>query len=607
MLLSALLFGSLNKTRSSYPPNSLLRRAPRILRNSERNKFACMTIYANMEDERPLNGDLPSFVPVETILKEDVTPISVDTDKPGSLMMNLETRELFLSNDAASPQQQQHHQQQQQQPQQQQFVLSANGKSSSNLAKDMDAGAMAAGAKQWDCNLCSPLLKKALQRERLQALRQNPSYREMERLRQRSMMQLKRQDPGFRALERERQRARMQLRRQDPSFRAMERERQRRRMRLKRRDPAFREREREQQKTRLLVKRSADKLPIALDASSSSSSALTATSNSIVSSQASSQLALPPPPHHQTLPLQSHMPHSSSSHSQSQQPLPSSQQHSKGAPLGNCLVPHDMQKQRDATALYGHLQRIVGYHNLLQGRPHPDDPGSSFKSPYFAGEQSSGLMGRRMGGPQGHNGGSSKAVVPAGAGRQKSFLDGGPCHPLGEVFTAPYPTMRDQGLSSTGPQPCGALDGPPLLHPATSADGGRNSHPALLGSGTEMLPPVPDCPECLEAQRQRSQCGLCQGEEQQQLVAVGSSGRSLGRRRSSRQSTERFRCTVCAKEFGMKHHLKEHYKSHGDRNLCCPHCDYRTCYGYALRRHVIIRHDRPAARQAQVIQQLTVQ
>lgn len=66
---------------------------------------------------------------------------------------------------------------------------------------------------------CSPGLKKALQRERLQVLRQNPSYREMERLRQRSMMQLKRQDPSFRALERERQRARMQLRRQDPSFR----------------------------------------------------------------------------------------------------------------------------------------------------------------------------------------------------------------------------------------------------------------------------------------------------------------------------------------------------------------------------------------------------
>ncbi|KAK8780283.1 hypothetical protein V5799_018376 [Amblyomma americanum] len=556
-----------------------------------------MIIYANMEGERPLNGDLPSFVPVETILKEDGSPISVDTDKPGSLMMNLETRELFLSNDAASPQQQQQQQQHQQQPQQQQFALSANEKSP-NLAKDMDVG-----AKQWDCNLCSPLLKKALQRERLQALRQNPSYREMERLRQRSMMQLKRQDPSFRALERERQRARMQLRRQDPSFRAMERERQRRRMRLKRRDPAFREREREQQKSRLLVKRSADKLPMALDASSSSSSALTATSTSIVSSQSSSQLALPPPPHHQALPLQSHMPHPSSSHPQSQQP-PSSQQHGKGAPLGNCLMPHEMQKQRDATALYGHLQRIVGYHNLLQGRPHPEDPGSSFKSPYFAGEPSGSLVGRRMGGPQGHHGGSSKAVVPVGGGRQKSFLDGGPCHPLGEVFAASYPTMRDQGLSSAGAQPCGALDGPPLLHAATSADGGRNSHPALLGSGADMLPSVPDCPECLEAQRQRSQCGLCQGEEQQ---AMGPSGRSSGRRRSSRQSTERFRCTVCAKEFGMKHHLKEHYKSHGDRNLCCPHCDYRTCYGYALRRHVIIRHDRPAARQAQVIQQLTVQ
>ncbi|KAL1470679.1 hypothetical protein MTO96_024096 [Rhipicephalus appendiculatus] len=268
-----------------------------------------MISHASMEGDRPLNGDLPSFVPVETILKEDVNPITI-----------------------------------------------------SNLPKDIDLT-----AKQWDCNLCSPLLRKALQRERLQAMRQNPSYREMERLRQRSMMQLKRQDPGFRALERERQRARMQLRRQDPSFRAMERERQRRRMRLKRRDPAFREREREQQKTRLLVKRSGDKLPVALDVSSSSSS--TPASTPAISTQAPSQLALPAPPHQQTSghTLQSHAPAhhpSSSPHPQSQQS--NSQQHGKGAgTLGNCLVPHDIQK-RDATALYGHLQRIVGYHNLLQ-------------------------------------------------------------------------------------------------------------------------------------------------------------------------------------------------------------------------------------------------
>ncbi|KAH6935241.1 hypothetical protein HPB50_004810 [Hyalomma asiaticum] len=458
----------------------------------------------------------------------------------------------------------------------------------------------------------SPLLRKALQRERLQAMRQNPTYREMERLRQRSMMQLKRQDPSFRALERERQRARMQLRRQDPSFRAMERERQRRRMRLKRRDPAFREREREQQKTRLLVKRSGDKLPVALDASSSSSS--TPVSTPAISTQApSSQLSLPAPPHQQTSghALQSHTTahHPSSSHPQSQQSTP--QQHGKGtSTLSNCLVPHDIQK-RDATALYGHLQRIVGYHNLLQARPpHSEEPGSSFKSPYFGGEPSSSLMGRRMvGAPQGHHGSgggsssSSKGSHPSvGGGRQKGFLDGGPCHPLGEMFAASYPTMRDQGLAAAaGAQPCGSLDGPPLLHAATSAEGGggrgSSSHPAaILGSG-DMLPSVPDCPECLEAQRQRSQCGLCQGEDQQAVTGGRPSGR---RQRSSRQSTERFRCTVCAKEFGMKHHLKEHYKSHGDRNLCCPHCDYRTCYGYALRRHVIIRHDRPAARQAQM-------
>ncbi|KAL3225884.1 hypothetical protein MRX96_025357 [Rhipicephalus microplus] len=484
-----------------------------------------------MEGDRPLNGDLPSFVPVETILKEDI----------------------------------------------------------SNLPKDIDLT-----TKQWDCNLCSPLLRKALQRERLQAMRQNPSYREMERLRQRSMMQLKRQDPGFRALERERQRARMQLRRQDPSFRAMERERQRRRMRLKRRDPAFREREREQQKTRLLVKRSGDKLPVALDVSSSSSS--TPASTPAISTQASSQLALPP--------------------TTSSTDLWAHPAVSCACPPFVFAVASTVAAKRDATALYGHLQRIVGYHNLLQARPpHPEDPSSSFKSPYFGGETSGGLVSRRMGAPQGHHGGGGSIGSKGGvthplveAAKRDSWM-GGPCHPLGEMFAASYPTMRDQGLAAAaGAQPCGALDGPPLLHAATSAEGGggrgNSSHPAaLLGSG-DLLPSVPDCPECLEAQRQRLQCGLCQGEDQQ--AATG--GRCSGRRpRSSRQSTERFSCSVCAKEFGMKHHLKEHYKSHGDRNLCCPHCDYRTCYGYALRRHVIIRHDRPAARQAQVIQQLTVQ
>lgn len=557
-----------------------------------------------MEGDRPLNGDLPSFVPVETILKEDGAPISVEGDKSGSLMMNMETRELFLSNDAASPQQQNP------------FALSVSEKTS-NMSKEMDDG-----AKQWDCNLCSPLLKKALQRERLQVLRQNPSYREMERLRQRSMMQLKRQDPSFRALERERQRARMQLRRQDPSFKAMERERQRRRMRLKRRDPAFREREREQQKTRLMAKRT-DKLPLTAGPSSGASS-LALPGPSSASSPQQQLLALPPPPssHHQSpsstssalaLSSPSSSPQiplsSASSTPQSQQtpPSPQQQQHTKGGPLGNCLVPHDMQK-REATALYGHLQRIVGYHNLLQGRPpHPEDPGPSFKSPYFGGGEPSGgaLMARRMGAPQGHPsvGNSIKGPL-AGAGRPKGFLDGGPCHPMGDVFAASYPTMRDQGLSAVGAQSCGSLDGPPLLHAATSAEAGRGNHSmSLLGGSNDMLPSVPDCPECLEAQRQRLQCNLCQGEEQ---AAGCMLPRPPGRRRSSRQSTERFRCSVCAKEFGMKHHLKEHYKSHGDRNLCCPHCDYRTCYGYALRRHVIIRHDRPAARQAQVIQQLAV-
>lgn len=560
-----------------------------------------MIVYASMEGDRPLNGDLPSFVPVETILKEDGAPISVEGDKSGSLMMNMETRELFLSNDAASPQQQQ---QQQQNP----FALAVSEKPSI-MSKEMDEG-----AKQWDCNLCSPLLKKALQRERLQVLRQNPSYREMERLRQRSMMQLKRQDPSFRALERERQRARMQLRRQDPSFKAMERERQRRRMRLKRRDPAFREREREQQKTRLMAKRT-DKLP--LTAGPSSASSPLAQQGSSPSQQ--QLLALPPPPSHHpqssssvlALPSSSsHMPQSSSSsssQSQHPQPSPQQQQHAKGGPLGNCLVPHDMQK-RDATALYGHLQRIVGYHNLLQGRPPPhEEPGSSFKSPYFGGGEPAGggLMGRRMGAPQGHHGGGGGVKGGPLAGRQKGFLD--PCHPMGDVFAASYPTMRDQGLSAVGAQSCGSLDGPPLLHAATSAEAAsRGNHSmALLGGASDMLPSVPDCPECLEAQRQRLQCNLCQGEEQ--VAAGGMLPRPPGRRRSSRQSTERFRCSVCAKEFGMKHHLKEHYKSHGDRNLCCPHCDYRTCYGYALRRHVIIRHDRPAARQAQVIQQLAVQ
>lgn len=562
-----------------------------------------------MEGDRPLNGDLPPFVPVETILKEDGSPITVEGDKSGSLMMNMETRELFLSNDAASPQQQQNP-----------FALTGSEKPSI-MPKEMDEG-----AKQWDCNLCSPLLKKALQRERLQVLRQNPSYREMERLRQRSMMQLKRQDPSFRALERERQRARMQLRRQDPSFKAMERERQRRRMRLKRRDPAFREREREQQKTRLMAKRT-DRLPLTAGPSSGASPLALPSPSSSSPQQGSSpqqqQLALPPPPssssHHQPLPSPSSSPHmalssssASSTPQSSQQPPPSQQQqqqqHTKG-PLGNCLVPQDMQK-RDATALYGHLQRIVGYHNLLQGRPpHPEEPGPAFKSPYFGGGEPGGgaLMARRMGAPQGHPGGGSSGIKggPLG-GRPKSFLDGGPCHPMGDMFAASYPTMRDQGLSAMGAQSCGSLDGPPLLHTATGAEASRGNHSmALLGGVSDMLPSVPDCPECLEVQRQRLQCDLCQGEEQ--AAAAGCMlPRPSGRRRSSRQSTERFRCSVCGKEFGMKHHLKEHYKSHGDRNLCCPHCDYRTCYGYALRRHVIIRHDRPAARQAQVIQQLAV-
>ncbi|XP_064480261.1 zinc finger CCCH domain-containing protein 13-like isoform X2 [Ornithodoros turicata] len=166
-----------------------------------------------MEGDRHTNGDVPSFVPVETILKEDGgVSLSVNSEKPEGIMMNMETRELFLSN-------------------------------SHNSGEDME-------------------LKRGLQRERVQALRQNPSYREMERLRQRSLMQLKRQDPQFRALERERQRARMQLRRQDPTFRALERERQRQRMQLKRRDPEFRERERAQQKTRMAVRRSSGRVSL---------------------------------------------------------------------------------------------------------------------------------------------------------------------------------------------------------------------------------------------------------------------------------------------------------------------------------------------------------
>lgn len=212
-----------------------------------------------MEGEKRTNGDIPSFVPVETILKEDGESLPVGSEKRGGLMMNLETRELFLSTGHSRP------------DASQRFMLPPN-KSSASSDSVTD--------KQWECSTCSSeivrrcgvacgensggesmLVKRGLQRERVQALRQNPSYREMERLRQRSLMQLKRQDPAFRALERERQRARMQLRRQDPTFRAVERERQRRRMQLKRRDPVFRERERAQQKTRMAVRRSSGKAP----------------------------------------------------------------------------------------------------------------------------------------------------------------------------------------------------------------------------------------------------------------------------------------------------------------------------------------------------------
>lgn len=80
---------------------------------------------------RQFSGDLPTFVPVETILKEDGAPISVQGEKPGSLMMNLETRELFLSTDASS----------------QQFALASVDKSDQQKEDD-------GGGKDWDCNLC---------------------------------------------------------------------------------------------------------------------------------------------------------------------------------------------------------------------------------------------------------------------------------------------------------------------------------------------------------------------------------------------------------------------------------------------------------------------
>ncbi|EEC02930.1 hypothetical protein IscW_ISCW002713 [Ixodes scapularis] len=414
---------------------------------------------------RQFSGDLPTFVPVETILKEDGAPISVSGEKPGSLMMNLETRELFLSTDAAS----------------QQFSLSSSDKS--NQPKEDETGA----GKQWDCNLCSPGLKKALQRERLQVLRQNPSYREMERLRQRSMMQLKRQDPSFRALERERQRARMQLRRQDPSFRqvsrnlrpdrggpffsAMERERQRRRMRLKRRDPAFREREREQQKSRLMIKRTGEKGPLLAIAAPPPPSGPPGTNTTTPPTTVATSTASVPHHHH-------HQP----------------QQHQQAGGKGCVGSQHEAPKRE--AALYGHLQRIVGYHNLLQVRnPHPEEPGSPFKSPYFtAGElnaSSGALVPRRMGtvpqtgsgshpaggGHQGAATGTKAHQHQALLARQKGFLDGtvSPCHPLGEVFAASYPTMRDQVLG--GGQSCSSLETTPHLQTAVF------SHPLPIGVG----------------------------------------------------------------------------------------------------------------------------
>ncbi|CAN7998818.1 unnamed protein product, partial [Ixodes hexagonus] len=243
----------------------------------------------------------------------------------------------------------------------------------------------------------------------------------------------------------------------------MERERQRRRMRLKRRDPAFREREREQQKSRLMIKRTGDKGPLlAITAPPPPSGPPGTSATSSPTTIATSSPSVPP--HHLH-------------HQQQPQQQQQHQQHSQQTGAKGCGGTHHEAPKREV-ALYGHLQRIVGYHNLLQVRnPHPEEPGSPFKSPYFtAGElnaSSGALVPRRMGasGPQtgsAHpaSGGHQTAATTGTkahqhqvlVARQKGFLDGtvSPCHPLSEVFAASYPTMREQGLG--GGQSCSSLE-----------------------------------------------------------------------------------------------------------------------------------------------------
>jgi len=75
--------------------------------------------------------------------------------------------------------------------------------------------------------------------------------------------------------------------------------------------------------------------------------------------------------------------------------------------------------------------------------------------------------------------------------------------------------------------------------------------------------------------------------------SVASSASSSNPPSSSRpRQTRPFKCTVCGKEFGYKHVLQNHERTHtGEKPYKCPQCPYAAC-----RRDMITRHMRTHSR-----------